>query len=99
MLEKENQELKSTFTTGRKDYDKLTKEHQALLDWKKEKELLINDTEEMQKDLNDKIVSLEKSLVSVKDATDQMKVKCKLYLQSFNHPALENIRRCISTLV
>lgn len=78
VLEKENQELKSNITAGQKECDELTKEHQALLDWKKEKESLINDAEETQKDLNDKIVTLEKSLISVNEVADQKKVRCKL---------------------
>lgn len=96
VLEKEKQELKSNITTGQKECDELKKEHQTLLDWKKEKESLINDTEETQKDLNDKIVTLEKSLISVNEVTDQMKVRCKLYSQSLNDPAVDNTRRCIS---
>lgn len=95
VLEKENQELKSNITAGQKECDELKKEHQALLDWKKEKESLINDTEEMQKDLTDKIVTLEKSLISVNEVTDQLKVRCKLYSQSLNDPAAYNTRRCI----
>lgn len=79
VLEKENQELKSNITVGQKECDELKKEHQTLLDWKKEKQSLINDNEETQKDLKDKIVTLEKSLISVNDATDQIKVRCKLY--------------------
>lgn len=96
MLEKENQELKSNLTAGQKEWDELKKEHQALLDWKKEKESLINDTEETQKDLNDKIVTLEKNLISVNEVTDQLKVRCKLYSQSLDDPAVEDTRRCIS---
>lgn len=83
VLEKENQELKSIVTVGQKECDELKKEHQALLDWKKEKESLINDSEETQKDLKNKIVTLEKSLISVNDVTDQIKVRCKLLLTKF----------------
>lgn len=90
VLEKENQELKSNITVGQKECDELQREHQALLDWKKEKESLINDNEETQKDLKDKIVTLEKSLISVNDVTDQIKVRCKLYSQSSNDPNVDN---------
>lgn len=83
VLEKENQELKSNITVGQKECDELKKEHQALLDWKKEKESLINDSEETQKDLKNKIVTLEKSLISVNDVADQIKVRCKLLLTKF----------------
>lgn len=95
VLEKENQQLKSNITSGQKECEELKKEHQALLDWKKEKESLINETEETQKDLNDKIVTLEKSLISANEVTDQMKVGGKLF-QSLNDPAVDNSRRCIS---
>lgn len=96
MLERENKELKSSITAGQNECDELKKEHQALLDWKKDKESLINGTEETQKDLNDKIVSLEKSLISVNEVTDQMKVRRKRYSQSLNGPAEDNAKRCIS---
>lgn len=76
VLEKESQELKSNLTASQKEGNDLKKEHQALLEWKKEKETLINETEAVQKDLTDKIGNLEKSLTSVNEATDQLKVRC-----------------------
>lgn len=96
VLEKENQELKSSITAGQRDCEELKNEHRALLDWKKEKESLINDAEETQKDLNDKIVTLEKSLISVSEVTDQMKVRCKRYSERSNDPAVNNAKRCVS---
>lgn len=75
VLEKESQELKSNLTASQ-ECNELKKEHQALLEWKKEKENLINETEAVQKDLTDKIGNLEKSLTSVNEATDQLKVRC-----------------------
>lgn len=75
MLEKENQELKSNISAGQRESEELRREQQALLDWKKEKESLVNNTEATQRDLNEKISSLEKSLVSVNEVTDQMKVR------------------------
>lgn len=74
VLEKESQELKANLTASQKECAELKKEHQALLEWKKEKETLINETEAVQKDLTDKIDILEKSLHSVNKATDQLKV-------------------------
>lgn len=75
VLEKESQELKSSLTESQKECNKLEDKHQALLEWKKEKETLIHETEAVQKDLTDKIGNLEKSLVSVNEATDQLKVR------------------------
>lgn len=74
VLEKESQELKANLTASQKECTELKKEHQALLEWKKEKETLINETEAVQKDLTDKIDILEKSLHSANKATDQLKV-------------------------
>lgn len=79
MLGNENQEQKSNITAGQKDCDHLKKEIQAVLDWKKEKATLINYTETIQKELNEKIVTLEKSLISANEVTDQLKVRhCRL---------------------
>lgn len=78
-LEKEKQELRSSVAAGQKQNQDLREEHQALLDWRREKESLINDTEAVQKDLKDRTMSLEKSLVSANEATEQMKVSYTLY--------------------
>ncbi|XP_011607920.1 centromere protein F isoform X1 [Takifugu rubripes] len=75
LLGNENQEQKSNITAGQKECDHLKKEIQALLDWKKEKETLINYTETIQKELNEKIVTLEKSLISANEVTDQLKLQ------------------------
>lgn len=76
VLEKESQELKSNLTMSQNECKELKQEHQALLEWKKEKETLINETEAVQKDLNDKIGNLENSLTSLNEATDELKVRC-----------------------
>lgn len=76
VLEKESQELKANLVASQEECSELKKEHQALLEWKKEKETLINETEAVQKDLTDKIDILEKSLHSANKATDQLKVMC-----------------------
>lgn len=75
VLEKESQELKSNLTASQNECKELKQEHQALLDWKKEKEALINETEAVQKELTDKIHSLESSLGSLSEANDELKVK------------------------
>lgn len=84
VLEKESQELKSNLTASLKECDELKKEHQALLQWKNEKESLVNEAEAVQKDLTDKIGNLEKSLTSVTVESDQLKVRCTgfQYIQS-----------------
>lgn len=76
MLEKESQELKSSLGASQNECKELKQEHQALLEWKKEKESLINETEAVQKELTDKIGNLEKSLTSLNEATDELKVRC-----------------------
>ncbi|XP_061881910.1 centromere protein F isoform X2 [Entelurus aequoreus] len=70
---KESQELKNSLAASHDECKKLTQEHQALLDWKKEKEMLINDVESMQKQLTDKIDVLDNSLSSQKEANEEMK--------------------------
>ena len=84
VLEKESQELKSNLTSSLKECDELKKEHQDLLQWKNEKESLVNEAEAVQKDLTDKIGNLEKSLTSVTLESDQLKVSCtgSQYIQS-----------------
>lgn len=76
VLEKESQELKSNLTASQNECKELKQEHQVLLEWKKEKETLINETEAVQKDLTDKIRNLENSLTSLNEATDELKVRC-----------------------
>lgn len=75
MLEKEGQELKASLTASQKECQEVKQEHQALLDWKKEKETLINETEAVQKDLTDNISSLESRITSMSEAADQLKVR------------------------
>lgn len=76
VLEKESQELKSNLSASQNECKELKQEHQALLEWKKEKETLINETEAVQKDFTDKIGNLENSLSSMNEATDELKVRC-----------------------
>lgn len=75
VAEKESQELKAALTASQKGCEDLKQEHRALLEWKKEKESLINETEAVQKELTDNISSLEKTLASVNEAADELKVR------------------------
>lgn len=68
-------ELKSDLAASQKECDQLKREHQGLLEWKNEKESLINETEAVQRGLTDQIGNLEKNLISVNEATDQLKVR------------------------
>lgn len=75
MAEKESRELKANLDSSQKECEELKQEHSALLQWKKEKETLVNETEAVQKELTDKIGILEKKLAEVDVATDELKVK------------------------
>lgn len=75
VLEKESQELKSNLSASQNECKELKQEHQALLDWKNEKESLINETEAVQKEFADKITSLESSLGSLNEANDELQVR------------------------
>lgn len=77
VLEKESQELKSNLAVSQKEHADLKQEHQALLEWKTEKETLINTTEAVQKELSDKINNLEDSLRTLNEANDELKVECR----------------------
>lgn len=67
--------MKSNFSASQNECKELKREHQALLDWKNEKETLINETEAVQKELTDKITSLESSLGSLNEANDELQVR------------------------
>lgn len=75
LSEKESQELKASLNSSQKEYEELKQEHLALLQWKKEKETLVNETEAVQKALTDKISILEKELAAVGETTDELKVR------------------------
>lgn len=75
VVEKESQELNASLNSSQKECEELKKEHSALLQWKWEKETLVNETEAVQKELKDKISLLEQSLASVSEATEELKVK------------------------
>lgn len=75
VVEKESQELKAGLSSSQKECEEVKKEHSALLQWKREKETLVSETEAVQKELTDKISVLEQELAAVNQATDQLKVK------------------------
>lgn len=75
ILEKESQELKSSLTVSQSECKEVKQEHQALLEWKNQKETLINDTEAVQKELTGKISQLENSISSLSEANDELKVR------------------------
>lgn len=91
VLKNENQEQKSNISAGQKECDQLREENQALLDWKKEKESVINHTEAMQKQLNDKIVTLEENLISVNEFSEKMKVTVVADFPSINKVRLRSL--------
>lgn len=74
VLEKESQELKSTLTVSNSECKELKQEHQALLEWKNQKETQIHETEAVQKELTDKISNLEYSISSLNETNDELKV-------------------------
>lgn len=67
--------MKSNLSASQNECKELKQEHQALLDWKNEKESLINETEAVQKEFADKITSLESSLGSLNEANDELQVR------------------------
>lgn len=75
VLEKESQELKSSLTVSQSECKELKQEHQALLEWKNQKETLINETEAVQKELTDKIRDFENSINSLNETNDELKVR------------------------
>lgn len=75
LAEKESQELKANLNSSQKECEELKQGHSALLQWKKEKETLVNETEAVQKELTEKICFLEKKLAEVDEAADELKVK------------------------
>lgn len=75
LAEKESRELKANLDSSQKQCEELKHEHSTLLQWKKEKETLVNETEAVQKELTDKISVLEQKLATVDEATDELKVK------------------------
>lgn len=83
VVEKESQELKAGLSSSQKECEEVKKEHLALLQWKKEKETLVSETEAVQKELTDKISVLQQELAAVNQATDELKVKSCWLAQIF----------------
>lgn len=97
VLDKESHELKSSLTVSQDGCKALKQEHEALLEWKKEKETLINQTEAVQKELTDKINSLESDLGVVKEANNELQVSVKSFFTweaSFGKVNLSDAQSC-----
>lgn len=90
VVEEESQELKSSLTAKQNECVELKEEHQVLLEWKKEKETLINETEAVQKGLTEKIADLEKSVSLQNEASDELKVTCALLFKHLNVFSFKN---------
>lgn len=95
VIEQESEELKSNLRQSRDECQAVKQEHQALLEWKKNKENLINQTEAAQQELTDKIITLEGKASRMHEANNELQV-------SFTniHPAAfqEEIKRVCFTL-
>lgn len=74
VIEKESRELKTNLTESQDECKALKQEHQALLEWKKNKENLINQTEAVQKELTDKMISLEGNVSLLNEANNELQV-------------------------
>ncbi|XP_043118826.1 centromere protein F [Puntigrus tetrazona] len=86
-MEKETEDLKMTSISCQKDVAEMKKEYEALLQWKTEKELLINNTESNREEMFSKIADLENDKTKLSDAHDGLQKR----LQD-----LENEKICLS---
>ncbi|KAF4102363.1 centromere protein F [Onychostoma macrolepis] len=86
-MEKENEDLKMTSNSCQKEISEMKKEYEALLQWKTEKEQLINNTESNREEMLSKIADLENDKAKLNDAHDGLWKK----LQD-----LENEKICLS---
>ncbi|KAK7153193.1 hypothetical protein R3I93_011176 [Phoxinus phoxinus] len=86
-VEKENENLKMTSNSYQKEVAEMKKEYEALLDWKNEKELLINNTESNREEMLSKIADLERDKAKLCDAHDGFQKKMQV---------LENEKICLS---
>ncbi|XDV43416.1 hypothetical protein PO909_011900 [Leuciscus waleckii] len=86
-VEKENEDLKMTSNSCQKEVAEMKKEYEALLEWKNEKEQLINNAESNREEMLSKIADLEKDKAKLSDAHDGFQKKMQ---------DLENEKICIS---
>jgi len=74
-VEKENEDLKMTSNSCQKEVAEMKKEYEALLEWKNEKEQLINNTESNLEEMQSKISDLERDKAKLSDAHDGFQKK------------------------
>ncbi|KAG1971577.1 centromere protein F [Pimephales promelas] len=86
-VEKENEDLKMTSNSCQKEVAEMKKEYEALLEWKNEKEQLINNTESNLEEMQSKISDLERDKAKLSDAHDGFQKKMQ---------DLENEKICLS---
>lgn len=71
-VEKENEELKMTSNSCQKDFADMKKDYDTLLQWKTEKEQLINNAESNHNEMLAKIADLEKDKGNLNNAHDDL---------------------------
>uniref|UniRef100_A0A8C2DDT8 Centromere protein F n=1 Tax=Cyprinus carpio TaxID=7962 RepID=A0A8C2DDT8_CYPCA len=86
-MEKENEDLKMTSSSCQKEVTEMKKEYEALLQWKTEKEQLINNTESNREEMLRKIADLESDKAKLSDAHHVLQKRMQ---------DLENEKICLS---
>lgn len=86
-VEKENEDLKMTSNSCQKEISELKKEYEVLMEWKNEKEQLINNAESNHQEMQNKIANLEKDKAELSDAHDGFQKRMQ---------DLENEKICLS---
>lgn len=86
-VEKENEDLKMTSNSCQKEVAEMKKEYEVLMEWKNEKEQLINNTESNHQEMQNKIANLEKDKADLSDAHDGLQKRMQ---------DLENEKICLS---
>ncbi|KAI2654474.1 Rho-associated protein kinase let-502 [Labeo rohita] len=86
-MEKENEDLKMTSNSCQKEVAEIKKEYEALLQWKTEKEQLINNTESNREEMLSKIADLASDKAKLNDAQDGLQKRMQ---------DLENEKICLS---
>lgn len=74
-LAKENEDLKMTTNSCQKEVVEMKKEYESLLQWKTEKEQLINNAESNREEMLNKIADLERDLATLNGANDSLNKK------------------------
>ncbi|CAL9701706.1 unnamed protein product [Knipowitschia caucasica] len=73
VLTKECEELKSCLVSAKNENAEVKQAHEALLQWKTEKETLVNDTEAVQNELKEKLSSSEISVNMLNETNAELK--------------------------